>query len=437
MTATFDNAVEKLLEACMSHPDWANVERAVVVRDLRGRLRLVIKPVSGATAPMVGAALSASLGAWFAGPVLSTDSARPDEKRLASEILAQAVAWPPEWPAEWTDLAGTTEVVDPGRWRGLQRVLSKQSWFGPPTNPPRWPLVAGEPAVVSFYSFKGGVGRTTALALVAVNLALAGQKVVCVDLDLEAPGLGDFLGAQPTPALLDALLAHAATGQLPAEDPVQWVDCLGTQVGVVAAGGLGRGYLEKLARLDYLGTSSETDSPVARALHRLLERIRDQHRPNIILLDSRAGLHDLGGLSLTDLAHVDVLVGRDTPQNHAGLRLALEVIHRRRTATEQRLLIIQSFVPPPLDSEGAASTRRRMRAKMWAACRDSVYDGLDDADVPAEDARDEAHSPYPFAERNEISAAQHLGDIEPGAVGLGGLSEIVTRIQALVLPESP
>ncbi|WP_246844050.1 ParA family protein, partial [Hydrocoleum sp. CS-953] len=45
------------------------------------------------------------------------------------------------------------------------------------------------PRTVTFYSFKGGVGRTTALTHVASILAMRGRKVVAVDLDLEAPGL--------------------------------------------------------------------------------------------------------------------------------------------------------------------------------------------------------------------------------------------------------
>src|SRR5438094_11627 len=42
---------------------------------------------------------------------------------------------------------------------------------------------------ITFYSYKGGVGRTLAIANVATYLALLGQKVVAVDFDLEAPGL--------------------------------------------------------------------------------------------------------------------------------------------------------------------------------------------------------------------------------------------------------
>lgn len=43
--------------------------------------------------------------------------------------------------------------------------------------------------IISFYSFKGGTGRSTALANVAYELAESGLTVGCMDLDLAAPGL--------------------------------------------------------------------------------------------------------------------------------------------------------------------------------------------------------------------------------------------------------
>ncbi|WP_276258802.1 ParA family protein [Haloglomus litoreum] len=43
--------------------------------------------------------------------------------------------------------------------------------------------------IVSFYSFKGGTGRSTSLANVAHALAERGATVGCIDLDLAAPGL--------------------------------------------------------------------------------------------------------------------------------------------------------------------------------------------------------------------------------------------------------
>jgi MinD-like ATPase involved in chromosome partitioning or flagellar assembly len=44
-------------------------------------------------------------------------------------------------------------------------------------------------AIVTFYSYKGGVGRTMALANVAVQLSRKGSRVLMVDWDLEGPGL--------------------------------------------------------------------------------------------------------------------------------------------------------------------------------------------------------------------------------------------------------
>lgn len=46
--------------------------------------------------------------------------------------------------------------------------------------------------IVTFYSFKGGVGRTMALANVAFLAALSGKKVLIMDWDLEAPGLHHY-----------------------------------------------------------------------------------------------------------------------------------------------------------------------------------------------------------------------------------------------------
>src|SRR5713101_3110567 len=46
--------------------------------------------------------------------------------------------------------------------------------------------------IITFYSYKGGVGRSSALANSAILLARWGYKTLIVDWDLEAPGL-EFL----------------------------------------------------------------------------------------------------------------------------------------------------------------------------------------------------------------------------------------------------
>ena len=49
--------------------------------------------------------------------------------------------------------------------------------------------MGGEMKAISFYSVKGGTGRSLALANVATYMANKGKKVLCIDLDIQAPGL--------------------------------------------------------------------------------------------------------------------------------------------------------------------------------------------------------------------------------------------------------
>ncbi len=46
--------------------------------------------------------------------------------------------------------------------------------------------------IYTFYSYKGGVGRTMALANVAELFLRQGRRVLMIDWDLEAPGLEQF-----------------------------------------------------------------------------------------------------------------------------------------------------------------------------------------------------------------------------------------------------
>jgi CO dehydrogenase nickel-insertion accessory protein CooC1 len=54
--------------------------------------------------------------------------------------------------------------------------------------------------VVTFYSYKGGTGRTMALANVAWILAANGRRVLVADWDLESPGLHRFYNPFLKPA---------------------------------------------------------------------------------------------------------------------------------------------------------------------------------------------------------------------------------------------
>src|SRR6202521_3593470 len=62
-----------------------------------------------------------------------------------------------------------------------------------------------KPRIVTFYSYKGGTGRSMALANVAWILAANGKRVAVIDWDLEAPGLHRYLHPYlRDPELLDS-----------------------------------------------------------------------------------------------------------------------------------------------------------------------------------------------------------------------------------------
>lgn len=72
-----------------------------------------------------------------------------------------------------------------------------------------------EGQIVTFYSFKGGTGRTMALANVAWILAANGKRVLIADWDLESPGLHRYFqpfidtGVSERPGIIDIIRGYA------------------------------------------------------------------------------------------------------------------------------------------------------------------------------------------------------------------------------------
>ena len=70
----------------------------------------------------------------------------------------------------------------------------------------------------TFYSFKGGVGRTMALVNCAFELAKRGRRVLMVDFDLEAPGIEAFLepySVRRSKGMVDFIVDYRATRESP------------------------------------------------------------------------------------------------------------------------------------------------------------------------------------------------------------------------------
>ena len=84
--------------------------------------------------------------------------------------------------------------------------------------------------IVTFYSFKGGTGRTMALANVAWILASNGLKVLVVDWDLDSPGLHRYFHpflapakVAATPGIIELITEYAWDATEVADPPADWI----------------------------------------------------------------------------------------------------------------------------------------------------------------------------------------------------------------------
>src|SRR5262249_14457000 len=148
-----------------------------------------------------------------------------------------------------------------------------------------------KPPIVAFYSFKGGVGRTTALANVGYLLAQQGFKVFLWDFDLDAPNLHSLMrvmaggaAGEPQVGFADYLVHWEESGEeAEALEPYLWSFPVGEQGGRVdffGAGFNGPEYVTKLARIHWEDFYRRGGLEM---LQHLLERVAARE-PAIVLL---------------------------------------------------------------------------------------------------------------------------------------------------------
>ncbi len=183
--------------------------------------------------------------------------------------------------------------------------------------------------VVTFYSYKGGVGRSFTLANIAVLLARWGHRVLCVDWDLEAPGLHDYfrpmMVAGPTSGVVDLVDDFFA-------DPIRPVDHATRLTGVgtvdfIAAGRDDTDYAGRVQKIDWEGLYEQ-------GFGEYLERCRERWTADYdyVLLDSRTGISDIGGICTAHLP--DRLVVLFTA-NMQSMRGAVDIAERANAARDR------------------------------------------------------------------------------------------------------
>ncbi|WP_037671737.1 FxSxx-COOH system tetratricopeptide repeat protein [Streptomyces griseus] len=240
--------------------------------------------------------------------------------------------------------------------------------------------------IITFYSYKGGAGRTMALANTAWILASSGKSVLVVDWDLDAPGLDRFLHPflsesrlRSTPGVLELISRSTQSmiqalnrveqtrqielGSAPSAAADAWTSdgialnsCLiqvdwefpaGGQLYYLPAGTKNKGYLPAFSQFDW---KPFMDGPLAT---RFLEGLKRELVENFdyVLIDSRTGLNDISDICTVILPHTLVTCFTPSSQSIEGAAGVAERIDGMYGNRDIRIL------PVPMRVENAEADR--------------------------------------------------------------------------------
>ena len=197
--------------------------------------------------------------------------------------------------------------------------------------------------IFTFYSFKGGVGRSMALANIAELFYEIGLKVLVIDWDLEAPGLESFFSPEEgeerdnilkQPGLMDMLQDYkeqikkrsSSAGTIdellpPLERYLQNIapnPAQGGQLWLLTAGQRTHETFAEYARhvlaFDWLDFYQNWEG------ERYLEWLRQQfnHKADVVLIDSRTGVTEISGICTYHLADAVIMLCAPSQQNLDG-----------------------------------------------------------------------------------------------------------------------
>lgn len=232
-----------------------------------------------------------------------------------------------------------------------------------------------KPFWVTFYSYKGGVGRTMAMANVAALLARNGRRVVMLDFDLEAPGLDSFEEFKPAhgkPGVVEFVEKYQKTKTLPLlenyifECPleqaisVNWWRKAGRDTGEVIgelrgrvwlmpAGKKDQKYNHDLAQINWAELYENSES--GRFVDSWKTSIEEKYAPDYVLVDSRTGLTDVGGICTGHLADLVVLLSGLNRQNVDGIKKVYDTLRGLPPEHAPDLLPVLTPVPTGIFKE--------------------------------------------------------------------------------------
>lgn len=373
--------------------------RQVLLRDVYGYIAVLIdRPVDGELLAW-RSALHASLGGYSPGE----EAVLVGHGDMAT--LEEVLSDPDALPAD--DQEPVVQLVE--------RQIIGRDWSQGSA------VTSASPPRVVFFGIKGGVGRSTALAMVAWHLAQKKKRVLVVDLDLESPGVSTLLVPHedlPRFGVVDWLV-ESAVGQgdrslvddMFASSPLS-MDSPG-QIFVVPAGGRQPGsYAAKLARAYLSATSPGGDLlSFTERLDELLRSLTSFREVDVVLLDSRAGLHEIGAAAVTRLGAQSLLFATGNAQTFWAYETLFHELRRspqRARALRENLKLVSAMIP----SSGREEYLGALLERAYDLFRDNLYDELSAGEVAgfSFDLDDDSAPHYPLT---VFWSPEFAGDFSP------------------------
>ena len=211
--------------------------------------------------------------------------------------------------------------------------------------------------IVTFYSFKGGVGRSMALVNVGLELSKQNRRVLMVDFDLEAPGLDTFKvleSREPSLGIVDFVNDFLSNGST--NDVDQYLSKCRTEpengdIWLMPAGGSTPDYAGQFQRIDWGDLYANQNGFLL--MEELKQQWMDSVRPDYVLIDSRTGHTDVGGICTRQLPDAVAIFFFPNEQNLRGVSKAVREVRAERKGPRNKdikLHYIMSNVPD-LDDE--------------------------------------------------------------------------------------
>jgi cellulose biosynthesis protein BcsQ len=212
--------------------------------------------------------------------------------------------------------------------------------------------------VITFYSYKGGTGRSLAVANVAWILASNGKKVIVIDWDLEAPGLHRYFrpflrdpDLVSTKGLIDFVVEFAldAAGSSFSVPPslLNFATSLEWE--------FGPGFIDFVpaGRQDSSYSLRVNDFPWQKFYEhlggrRLLDEVRNELKSSYdyVLIDSRTGLADTSAICTVQMPDKLVLCFTMNSQSLQATASVAQAVRNQRPAEELRMFPVPMRVDP-------------------------------------------------------------------------------------------